>query len=402
MSLTKKINVLHLRSCRGSGGGPEKTILFSIKEVDSARFEMSVAYLKSRHDPGFDLDNRAKALGIEAFVTIDEDYKCDIAAMKKLLKLLRDKRIDILHCHCYKSDLYGFILSRYHPMKLVTTAHGPLASLRYFWASRNWRVRYVYDQIDLRILKHFDAVLMVSESMRETISKYHVPADKLVWVKNAIDAAHFCADRQRGISFRNRLGIPLDAPVIGAVGRLNGEKDYPNFLAAAKLLLERYDNLVFTIAGTGSLEDSLRLQTRRLGISDKVHFLGHQPDVRPVYDMLDVYVLSSTREGLPNTVLEAMAMEVPIVSTDVDGVAEAVCGGTEAILVPARNARLLADGVSRVLDDPQLASHLCRTARDKVCNSFSFASRMRQVESIYSRVMADESVANTRAVRIAQ
>ena len=124
----KKINVLHLRSCRGVGGGPEKTILFSAREVDREAFELNIAYLKSRDDKDFDLDQRAKKLGIENFVTIEETKKLDIAALKKLLQLLREKQIDVLSCHCYKSDLYGLILSRYHKMKLITTAHGPLAS----------------------------------------------------------------------------------------------------------------------------------------------------------------------------------------------------------------------------------------------------------------------------------
>ena len=80
MTTAKKINVLHLRSCRGTGGGPEKTILFSAKEADPESFRLHVAYLKSRNDPEFDLAERARKLGIEDFVTIDEDYKFDLRA----------------------------------------------------------------------------------------------------------------------------------------------------------------------------------------------------------------------------------------------------------------------------------------------------------------------------------
>src|SRR5262249_55574870 len=150
-----KINVLHLRSCRGTGGGPEKTILFSAREADPA-FRLHIAYLKSHDDPEFDLHERARKLGIENFVTIEERAKVDLGALRRLLALLREKKIDILSCHCYKSDLYGLILSRFHKMKLVTTAHGPLASLRFFWSAQNWRVRYLYDQLDLRLQRYFD------------------------------------------------------------------------------------------------------------------------------------------------------------------------------------------------------------------------------------------------------
>ena len=90
---------------------------------------------------------------------------------------------------------------------------------------------------------------------------------------------------------------------------------------------------------------------------------------------MNVYVLSSTREGLPNTVLEAMAMEVPIVSTDVDGVREAVTHDREALLVPARNSAALAEGIERVLTDECLAGRLVAAARSRVENDFSFARR---------------------------
>ena len=387
MSSADKINVMHLRSCRGGGGGPEKTILFSAKEVDRREFEMSIAYLKSKVDPDFDLDRRAANLGVQDFITIDERYKLDIGALRTLLGHLRERRIDILHCHCYKSDLYGLILSRYHKMKLVTTAHGPLASWQYFWASKNWRVRYLYDQLDLRLLKYFNQVILVSDTMRPIVSRFGVSNDRLVWVKNAIDSQYFRRSGRAADELRSQWSIPKDAPVVGAVGRLNGEKDYPNFLEAARQLLARVPAAHFVIAGKGELDQELRRQAQQLGIDERVHFLGHFHDVRALYELMDVYVLSSTREGLPNTVLEAMAMETPIVSTDVDGVREAVAGDSEAILVPARDSAALAGGIERMLGDEALRRLLVANARRRIENDFSFARRMRTIESIYRKVM---------------
>jgi glycosyltransferase involved in cell wall biosynthesis len=175
--------------------------------------------------------------------------------------------------------------------------------------------------------------------------------------------------------------------VIGAVGRLNGEKDYPNFLAAAKLLLAKRPDLYFIVAGKGELDRELRQSAQDLGIADRVIFLGHFHDVRKVFELMNVYVLSSTREGLPNTVLEAMAMEVPIVSTDVDGVKEAATHDREALLVPARDSAALAEGIERVLTDDALASRLVAAARRKVETEFSFARRTRIVEDLYRRVL---------------
>jgi glycosyltransferase involved in cell wall biosynthesis len=386
----RKIRVLHLRSCRGGGGGPEKTILNSVLEADPDEFELHVAYLKSWNDMEFDLTERAEKMGVDRFVAIEEHRKLDVRALRKLLCLLKEKDIHILHCHCYKSDLYGLILKRWHPMKVLTTAHGPLASFQYFWASQNWRVRYLYDQLDLRILRFFDRVVMVSDSMRGIISRYGVAPKRLIWVKNAIDARHF-RRKQAGTCqvFRQQIGVPIDAMVVGAVGRLNGEKDYPNLLHAAELLLRDRKNLYFLIAGKGALETSLRALAAKLQISDRVLFLGHFHDVRKVYESMDVYALSSTREGLPNTVLEAMAMQVPIVATDVDGVSEAVTHGHEALLVPPQDPKRLAESIGKLLDDAKLRQQLAEKGRIRVEQEFSFARRMRHVESIYRDLLAE-------------
>jgi glycosyltransferase involved in cell wall biosynthesis len=382
-----KINVLHLRSCRGSGGGPEKTILFSAKEVDQSAFNMQIAYLKSRHDPAFDLAERARAMGLNCFTTIEEDYKFDIRAIRALREIVRSNRIDILHCHCYKSDLYGLIVSKWHPMKLVTTAHGPLASLRHFWTAKNWRVRYLYDQLDLRLLRYFHRVIMVSDSMRPIIARHGVPESKLTWVRNAIDGEFFRRSESRRLAVRAELGIPSDGVLVGAVGRLNAEKDYPTFLRAAEILLRCERKYFFVIVGGGPLEQSLKNIAQSLGVTDRLIFYGHTKDVRGLYDAMDIYALSSTREGLPNTVLEAMAMEVPIVATDVDGVTEAVTDQQEAFIVPARDPGAIAQAVEMISAQPHVQGRLTRAARDKVEQQFSFATRMRKIESIYRSVM---------------
>jgi glycosyltransferase involved in cell wall biosynthesis len=224
--------------------------------------------------------------------------------------------------------------------------------------------------------------------MREIISKHGVDPAKMIWVRNAIDSEYFRRSNGSDADIRQRLGIPARATVVGAVGRLNGEKDYPNLLRSAKLLLARRPDTYFVIVGKGELDQQLRQTAIDMGLAERVIFTGHAHDVRKLFELMDVYALSSTREGLPNTVLEAMAMEVPIVSTDVDGVREAVSDGVEAVLVPARDSERLADAIDRVLGSPDLRAQLITQARKKVESSFSFASRTRRMEDMYRRLLA--------------
>jgi glycosyltransferase involved in cell wall biosynthesis len=224
--------------------------------------------------------------------------------------------------------------------------------------------------------------------MRAIIGRHRVDPAKMLWIRNAIDADHFKRSATPDPQFRASVGLPPGVTVIGAVGRLNGEKDYPNLLHAAQLILRNRADVYFVIAGKGELERDLRRLARELAVADRVLFIGHFHDVRKVFELMDVYVLSSTREGLPNTVLEAMAMEVPIVSTDVDGVKEAVTAEREAVLVPAQNPELLAAALERILDDAGLRSRLTSEARRKVESEFSFSRRTRRIEAIYRQLMA--------------
>ncbi|HJT32847.1 MAG TPA: glycosyltransferase family 4 protein [Pirellulales bacterium] len=392
----RKINVVHLRSSRGTGGGPDKTLLFSALEGDREAFNVHVVYLKSENDPDFDLEQRANKLGVESFTAIGERSRFDLRAMRVLLRVLREKNADILSCHCYKSDLYGLILSRFHSMKLLTTVHGPIPERAHQWSRSHWKVRYLYDQLDYRLLRYFDHVIIVAETMRKAIVRYGVEPQRITCVRNAIDADYFC--KAEGGDLRQRFGIPTDATVIGAVGRLDQQKDYPNLMAATRILLDEGHNVFCVVAGLGPQEQELRERVQALGLGQRFLFLGHFQDVREVFQMMDIYALSSITEGLPNTVLEAMAMEVPVVSTQVDGVAEVVAHEREALLVPSRDSTQLAAAIRRLLVDPFFAQQLSRAARSRIERDFSFSTRMRRVEGIYRDLLEVRSVPHKQQV----
>ncbi|HUY91147.1 MAG TPA: glycosyltransferase family 4 protein [Pirellulales bacterium] len=346
---------------------------------------MHVVYLKSENDPEFDLDERARKLGVESFTAIGERSRFDLRAIKTLLGVLRDKQADILSCHCYKSDLYGLILSRLYPMKLLATVHGPIPEKAHRWSRSNWKVRFIYDQLDLRLLRYFDHVIIVAESMHQAVMRYGVKPQRITCVRNAIDANYFCKTGSGDL--RRRLNIPTEARVIGAVGRLDQQKDYPNLMAAARILLAEGHNVFFVVAGLGPQERELREQVHAQGIDQRFLFLGHFQDVREVFEIMDVYVLPSITEGLPNTVLEAMALNVPVVSTQVDGVGEVLTQEREGLLVPNRDSTRLAAAIRRLLLDPVLARELAEAARARIERDFSFATRMRRVESIYRELL---------------
>ena len=220
-----------------------------------------------------------------------------------------------------------------------------------------------------------------------TVLGYGVNKKKVTWVKNAIDAHFFSRVQERGLAFRDRLKIPRDAAVVGAVGRLNAEKDYPNFLDAAKLVLTERSDVYFTIAGKGPLEESLQHRARSMGLADRVRFLGHFHDVREVYEAMDVYVLSSLREGLPNVVLEAMAMEVPLIATRIASVPRVIEDGQNGLLVEPGSAEQLAAAIRRLIEDDGLRERLRQQGRHTTETRYGFRNRMRKVATVFDELL---------------
>lgn len=146
--------------------------------------------------------------------------------------------------------------------------------------------------------------------------------------------------------------------------------------------------MLLLIAGEG--EDRPRLETliSELDLSSSARLLGHRTDLRDWYEAMDVFALSSLREGLPNVLLEAMALEVPVVATRVAGVPRLIREGAEGLLVDPGAPEPLAEALGRVLGDAGLRASLARAARARVERDFSFAARMRKIQALYDRLLA--------------
>jgi len=172
-----------------------------------------------------------------------------------------------------------------------------------------------------------------------------------------------------GKKVRRELGVGEDTPLIGSIGRLTGQKGMDIFLQTCRVLSRRFPQAKFLIVGEGPMVDELKAQARGLG--ERVIFTGFRPDIPDILAALDVVVISSRNEGVPNLLLEAMAARRPIVTTSVAGISEAVRDGQEALLVEGLNSHQLAERVSRILQEPQLGRGLGERAYLKAERDFS-------------------------------
>ncbi len=381
----RPIRVLELRSVRGTGGGPEKTILRGAARADPRRFEVTVCYVRDDRDSVFHINERAAVLGVD-YVEVRERHSLDPAVWPALRRLVRSRGIDIVHAHDYKTDLLALGLRWSEGVTPLATVHG--------WFGTSWREAFYY-AVDKRLIAAFPRAVAVSEPIRDALVAAGARRDRVSVILNGIDHRAFRRDLARRDAIRSSLGVGLRDVVIGSVGRLAKQKRFDLLMDAVVQLRDRHPDLRLLIAGEGELRSELDAHARRVGLDPGV-LLGQRGDVVDLHHAFDLFVQSSDDEGTANTVLEAMALETPIVATSVGGTAAMVRDGVDGLLVEAGDATRLAGAIDEALDRPAARAERTRSARSRVEGPLSFDARMDAVEAIYEELATSRNARRRR------
>jgi glycosyltransferase involved in cell wall biosynthesis len=290
---------------------------------------------------------------------------------------LRAHGISVLHTHGYRTDVLGYLASRgLEGIGLVTTHHG--------WI-RNSMKADLLARGALQLTRCFDGVELVANYMRHGLPRAVRHAAHTVVLYNGIVLRDYC-DAGRRHEMRQSLGISDGQALVGVIGRLSPEKGSVEMLDAFATIAGRRSDARLLFVGEGPLAATLQGRAALLGLSDRVQFAGHHPQVQPFFEAIDVLVSPSRTEGLSNVILEALALRCPVVATHVGGNGEILSDGSSGLLVPARQPEALAQAVLRILDDAALRQRICDGGRRRV-EAFSFDTRMREEERFYTAVL---------------
>jgi glycosyltransferase involved in cell wall biosynthesis len=370
--------VLHTRVITAQGGGPEKTILNSPRFLASLGYRALCAFMHPADDPGFDV-LRCRATKLAApLISIPDGGLWDIGVARRLLRLCQAERVSIWHAHDYKSNALGLLLRRFHPMRLVTTVHG--------WVDSGSRLR-VYYALDRMCLRHYEKVICVSDDLRQMCLKAGVARGRCVLIENAIDVDQ-CQRRLSPAEAKRGLGLPEAGLLIGACGRLSAEKGFEHLILAIDMLLNEGLDATLVILGEGELRPKLQELIDRLGRHDRIQLAGYQADLAAWYQAMDVFALSSLREGLPNVVLEALAWRLPVVATSIAGVPAVVQDNVSGLLVAPGDVGSLAGCLRRLAFDDGLRQRLSAAGRQTIEERYSFARRMEKIRRVYDDLLS--------------
>ncbi len=368
--------VLHARVVSGTGGGPDKTILNSPRELRNLGYESACLYLRDPQDEGFKiLQQRANQRDANV-IGVDDFGVLDWKIVERVSEKVSELKPDVWHGHDYKSNLLGLLLRRKHPMKLVTTVHG--------WVQKTWKTPLYY-AIDRRCLPRYDEVICVSKDLFDDCRKLGVASEKLSLIDNAIVLEDYDSTIESQQA-KLKLGMPPNVPMIAGVGRLSAEKGFNLLIEAVAKLSETGQTISLAIAGDGAEYHALKELIKQKNLQRNVKLLGFVEDARLVYQAADLFVLSSHREGLPNVVLEAMASGTPVLATKIAGMPTLINDGINGKLIEPGSVDQLVTGIDELVSKPSDMEKFVINARQTLLDRFDFRSRMKKVVAVYQRL----------------
>ena len=305
--------------------------------------------------------------------------KYDGRVLPRLVSFLRRERATIVFClGAYDAGWWGrwAALIAGVPIRIVSLHRTEMLN-----------DRAAVDALNRWLTPVTDCFIAMSERHRHyLITCEKLPERKVVAIPNGVDTTLFCpsSHNQR---LRAELGIPLDIPLVGLVGRLRPEKAHDVFLQAAVLVRETMPQAMFVLVGDGPLRPQIEAQIEGLGLGERVLLLGYRRDMPDVYAALNVCVLCSRNENFPNVLLEAMACEVPVVASAVGSIPDIVPEGEGGRLIPPGDPEALASAVVDLLNHPIRAQALGKVGRQRVERLFTLETMVSRRERLFADLM---------------
>jgi glycosyltransferase involved in cell wall biosynthesis len=366
------LRVLHLGSPTGLYGA-ERWIIALVRHLDVDEVESVVGVI--RDQPGYraELCEQAALYGAKTH-TFDSFGRFNLTSVTQLRRFIRERQIDIVHTHGYKTDLVGLLATAGTPCRIISTPHG--------WTVEAEFKLKVYEAIDRLSFAFMSAVAPLSDQLHRELMRMPWLRRRLHPIRNGVDlsevhAAPASCPEMEAFATKGEFRL-------GYIGRLHQSKGLDYLVRALALIPERSVRLC--LIGEGPMRDELGKLAKQLGVADRVTFFGYRPDRLSFLKQMDAFVLPSLSEGIPRCVLEAMAANVAVIATDIPGCRPLVHDGRTGLLVPVCDAAALATAIAKLAGAPALRARLAAAGKTLVETEFSAAIMATRYQELYRNV----------------
>jgi glycosyltransferase involved in cell wall biosynthesis len=361
----KKFTILHTEWSEGWGGQEIRILL----EMRAHRRQGHGLYLLC--PPRTKLAEEAGRMGIEVI-----PYKIrspwEPKSILRIKNLIRDLKIDVLHTHSSVDSWAGGLAGRWARVPvLVRTRH---ISVR---VRRPWLNRIYYLP---------DAIITTGEHIRRELLQTHkIPAERIVSIPTGADAGRFHPGPP-DLELKQRLGLPVDSPVITLVAVLRAQKRHELVIAAAAEVIKVFPQSRFLFVGDGPGRNRVEQEIKKAQLEAQILMTGYREDIPAILSFTDLGIISSVAEGVPQFLFQIMAMGKPVIATEVGGIPEIVTSGVNGVLIPPEDPAALAKAMIQTLGDPESARRLGEGGRRLVEQEYTVEKMAEKVYRVYQQV----------------
>jgi len=309
---------------------------------------------------------------------LSQKRRYDPWLIRQAWKVVREHSVTIVQSHGYKPAFLAWCLSHLTGVPWVAFSHG--------YTSENFRIA-LYNRLDRWLMRRADRVVVVSEAMARFFQDARVSGERIRVIRNAIDPNDYQLGKEGG-EFRRDWGAGPGHLLVGVIGRLSPEKGHALFVRSFREVAQVVPAARAVIVGEGQELERLRSAVKTAGLESRVKFAGHHTEISAIYSALDLVVIPSLSEGLPNVLLEAMLHRKAVVATRVGGIPEVMQGGLSKLLVRPGDASELAEAMIEALRNPRLRVELGDAGARHVLDKFSPSRRAKQILELYRETSA--------------
>lgn len=306
----------------------------------------------------------------------------DLSVVNRLANTLKMRNIDVLHTHGYKSDIIGYLAASRAGVPLVCTPHG-------FSEKVGIKLK-LYMKAGTFALKRAQFVAPLSVELVQDMERFGVPYQKIHFIENGVDLTEL-------EDYRNVLDVEqgkrkktLTEPRLGYVGQLIHRKGISDMIRTFQQVWQQYPGATLTLVGDGSERTELEKLAKSLPCGDRIEFLGFRKDRLALVKTFDVFLMTSSLEGIPRCLMESMVIGTPVIAYDIPGVNELIHDGETGLLAPMGDFRQLGTQVIRLVENPKLRLALARKARRLVDERFSARRMASEYEDLFRKLLKQQ------------